>query len=111
MLVNYFKVGMRNILKYKAFSFINVFGLAIAMSVCMLIIAIVADQRRYDQFHVNKERIYRILSQTADSSTPYASTPFPLAGTLKTDYPIVDKSTHLVMGVGGEATYQEKTVK
>ena len=37
MISNYLKVGLRNILKYKTFSFINVFGLAAAMSVCMLI--------------------------------------------------------------------------
>jgi putative ABC transport system permease protein len=60
MLGNYMKVGLRNILKHKTFSLINVFGLAAAMSVCMLIIMIIADQRGYDQFHVNKDRIYRI---------------------------------------------------
>src|SRR5690606_25289405 len=38
MFRNYFKTGLRNILKYKAFSFINIFGLGLAMSVCMLII-------------------------------------------------------------------------
>jgi putative ABC transport system permease protein len=111
MLINYLKVGIRNILKYKSFSFINVFGLATAMSVCMLIIAMIADQKEYDQFHVNKDRIYRILSQAPGPSTPYASTPFPLAGTLKADYSITDESTHLIMGVGGDALYQEKTVE
>ena len=54
MFKNYFKVGIRNILKHKAFSFINVFGLALAMSVSMLIILMLADQRRYDQFHEKK---------------------------------------------------------
>ncbi len=48
MFKNYFKVSMRNILKYKIFSFINVFGLAVAMSVCMLIILMLADQKSYD---------------------------------------------------------------
>lgn len=57
MLKNYFKVGIRNILKYKVFSFINIFGLAMAMSVCMLIILMLADQNRYDRFH-EKERSY-----------------------------------------------------
>ena len=54
MFQNYFNVGVRNILKYKVFSFINVFGLAVAMSVCMLIILMLADQRRYDAFHAKK---------------------------------------------------------
>ena len=48
MIFNYLKVGIRNFLKYKTFSFINVFGLAAAMSVCMLIMLMLADQRSYD---------------------------------------------------------------
>jgi putative ABC transport system permease protein len=109
MLKNYLKVGIRNLLKYKAFSFINVFGLALAMSVCMLIILMLVDQTRYDQFHINKERIYRILSDDLNSPFPYASTPVPLASALKSNYSLIEASTHLIRGVGGEATYQEKT--
>src|SRR6188768_1660121 len=56
MFRNYFKVGIRNILKYKTFSFINIFGLAVAMSVSMLIILMLADQHRYDQFNEKKDR-------------------------------------------------------
>jgi len=109
MLENYLKVGIRNLLKYKTFSFINVFGLSLAMAVCMLIILMLADQTRYDQFHVNKERIYRILSDDGNSAFPYASTPVPLASALKSDYTLIEASTHLIRGVGGEATYKEKT--
>lgn len=102
MFQNYFNVGIRNILKYKVFSFINVFGLAVAMSVCMLIILMLADQGRYDVFHTKKDRIYRILSNT------YATTPYPLASALKAEYPIVEETTNLTPGVGGDVTYQEK---
>ncbi len=111
MVLNYIKVAIRNVLKHKTFSFINVFGLAAAMSVCMLIIAMLADQKQYDQFHRNKERIYRVLSKAADSSRPYASTPFPLAATLISDYPVIEDATHLVMGVGGEVTYNGETAE
>jgi putative ABC transport system permease protein len=102
MFQNYFNVGIRNILKYKVFSFINVFGLAVAMSVCMLIIMMLADQSRYDAFHSNGDRIYRILSNT------YATTPYPLANALKAEYPIVEETTNLTPGVGGDVTYQQK---
>lgn len=111
MVLNYFKVAIRNVLKHKTFSFINVFGLAVAMSVCMLIIAMLADQKQYDQFHSKKERIYRILSKAPDSSSPYASTPFPLSGTLSSSYPVIEDATHLVMGVGGEIVYNGKTAE
>ena len=110
MFENYFKVGIRNIIKYKAFSFINVFGLAVAMSICMLIILMLADQHRYDQFHEKKNRIYRILSSAQNARQPYATSPYPLASTLKSEYPIVEEATNLTPGVGGDATHQQRIV-
>jgi len=108
MYKNYFKVGIRNILKYKVFSFINIFGLAVAMSVCMLIILMLAEQNRYDQFHEKKDRIYRILSNYEDSRQPYATSPFPLANTLRSEYTVVEETTNLTPGVGGDVVYQQK---
>jgi len=108
MFRNYFKVGFRNILKYKTFSFINIFGLAVAMSVCMLIILMLADQNRYDQFQEKKSRIYRILSDYEGSKQPYATSPYPLANALKAEYPIVEETTNLTPGVGGDAKYQQR---
>lgn len=111
MFFNYLKIGIRNILKYKVFSFINIFGLALAMSVCMLIILMLVDQKSYDQFHPKKDRIYRILSNRDGSGKSNASSPVPLATTLKTDYPIVEDATRLILGVGGDAMYNQKTAE
>ncbi|MDN5200990.1 ABC transporter permease [Fulvivirgaceae bacterium BMA10] len=111
MFKNYFKVGVRNILKYKTFSFINVFGLAVAMSVCMLIMLMLADQKQSDQFHVKKERVYRIICTADDYVLPWASTAVPLAGTLKTDYPIIEEATQLIKGIGGDVNYKGKTME
>ncbi len=111
MIKNYFRIGWRNILKYKVFSFINVFGLAVAMSVCMLIMLMLADQKNYDQFHQKKENIYRVLTKMPKSFKPNASSPYPLASTIKSDYPIIEKATHLVPGVGGDAIYQQKATE
>jgi putative ABC transport system permease protein len=102
MFQNYFKIGWRNIIKYKAFAAINVFGLALAMSVCMLIILMLADQRRYDAFHEKGDRVYRILTNT------YATTPYPLAAALKTEYTVTEETTNLTPGPAGDATYQSK---
>lgn len=110
MFKNYFKVGIRNILKYKVFSFINVFGLAVAMSICMLIILMLADQNRYDQFHTKRDHIYRILSSTAAGRQAYASSPYPLATALKSEYPIIEETTRLTPGVGGDAIFNQRSV-
>ncbi|MBL7865928.1 MAG: ABC transporter permease [Cyclobacteriaceae bacterium] len=108
MLKNYFKVGFRNILKYKVFSFINVFGLAVAMSVCMLIMLMLADQLRYDQFNTKQDRIYRILSDYEGSRQAYATSPFPLADVLRSDYPIIQASTRLTPGIGGDVNVDQR---
>ena len=108
MFKNYFKVGIRNILKYKMFSFINVFGLAVAMSVCMLIILMLADQKSYDQFHEKKDRVYRILGTPEIGSPPYATVSLPLSKTLKEDYPIIEEAIFLRQGIGGDATFEDK---
>lgn len=109
MFKNYFKTSIRNIIKYKVFSFINVFGLAVAMSVCMLIILMLADQNRYDQFHKNRNQIYRIVSDYEGSRQPYATSPFPVSASLKSDYPIIKDAVSLTPNIGGDATYGQKT--
>ncbi|NOT74677.1 MAG: FtsX-like permease family protein [Cyclobacteriaceae bacterium] len=111
MFKNYFKVGIRNILKYKVFSFINIFGLAVAMSVCMLIILMLADQKSYDQFHEKKDRIYRVLTKIKTSLKPNASSPFPLAQAIRSEYPITESATQLTPGPGGDVMYKEKSVE
>lgn len=111
MLYNFIKVGLRNILKYKLFSFINIFGLALGMSVCMLIILMVIDQKNYDQYHPFKDRTYRILTKRQESSKPNASSPFPLAELLKAEYPFVQEATTISLGVGGDLTVGEKSTE
>jgi putative ABC transport system permease protein len=110
MFFNYLKTGLRNLLKYKVFSFINVFGLAAAMSVCMLIMLMIDDQKSHDQFNVNKERIYRLLCDKADFRNPYATTPYPLAAAVKAELPGVETTTHLVLGPGGDMILGKKSM-
>ncbi|TRX56168.1 FtsX-like permease family protein [Fulvivirga sp. M361] len=111
MFKNYYKVGIRNILKYKTFSFINIFDLAVALSVCMLIILMLADQTGYDRFHVKKDRIYRVLMHPASHSNPYATAPVPISDAMKQQYPIIEDATCLRRGLGGDAVYNNKAVE
>ena len=109
MLANYLKVGTRNILKHKTFSLINIFGLAAAMSVCMLIIMIIADQKSYDQFHTNKDRIYRIQTIGKNGNEMRtASSALPLAEVLRKDYAGIEASSALVRNIGGDLLYKDK---
>lgn len=77
MIGNYIKTSGRNLVRNKLFSTINIVGLAISMSVGLLLIALVLDLHSYDRFHKNGERIYRItniLTSNREQSSKYAST-------------------------------------
>ncbi|RRB00128.1 ABC transporter permease [Larkinella rosea] len=68
MIGSYLKTSRRNLLHNKLFSSINVIGLAISMSVGLLLIAFVLDMHSYDKFHKNGERIYRITNVVTENS-------------------------------------------
>jgi putative ABC transport system permease protein len=103
MLINYLKIGFRNLLKYKAFSLINIFGLAVAMSVCMLMILMYADQLSYDQFHKNKDQVYRLVTTPLNQNNFRATLPFPVAEKLKSQYSIIEETAILRKGISGDA--------
>ena len=60
MIANYFKIAIRNILRHKVYSFINIFGLALGLSVFMLIAIFIQFEFSYDKFHENHNRIYHV---------------------------------------------------
>jgi putative ABC transport system permease protein len=60
MIRSYIKIALRNISKRKLYSFINAFGLSIGIAFCILIYLFIDDERSFDQFHSNKDLIYRV---------------------------------------------------
>src|SRR6218665_2965451 len=77
MIGSYIKTSKRNLLRNKTFSLINIVGLAISMSVGLLLIAFVLDMRSYDRFNKNGKRIYRItnvLTENRKQSGKFATT-------------------------------------
>jgi len=63
------------------------------MSVGMLIILMLADQKSHDQFNEKKDRTYRILTDRKDWRHPYATSPVPLAAAMIAEFPIVETAT------------------
>lgn len=86
MWLNYLKVGFRNLQRHKYFTILNMIGLAIGMSVSLLIITLFVSITNYDEFHVNKKNIYRVLTFTS-TGNEYASAPALLGERLKTEFP------------------------
>ncbi len=60
MFQNYLKTALRNLAKHKVFSFINIFGLALGIAACLLILQYVRFERSYDNFHEKGDRIFRV---------------------------------------------------
>jgi putative ABC transport system permease protein len=60
MMKNYFKTAFRNLAKNKSYAFISIFGLAIGMTVCILLLLYVKNELSYDRFNKNAEHIYRL---------------------------------------------------
>jgi putative ABC transport system permease protein len=65
MLKNYFKIAYRNLLSKKGFSLINIIGLSIGMTCCLLIFQYVAFEYSFDKFHEHKQELYRVLQAYA----------------------------------------------
>ena len=112
MIRNYLLTAFRNILRNKRFSLINIFGLSLSMSVCMLIIVVIQDQLSYDNFFTEKNRIYRVQSTDSLSNVPldYASTTFPLGYELANNYPFVENAVILNNSFFGEAAKDEALI-
>ena len=100
MFRNYIKIAFRNLSRNKAYSFINIFGLAIGLSTCMLIMLYIFSEEGYDRQNKDASRIFRIV-QTAEingqaKEKPWAATSGPMARGIKNDLPEVEQSTRLL---------------
>ncbi len=97
MLKNYLKIAWRTLRKQQGFTFINVFGLAIGLACCMLIMLYVLDELSYDRYNAKADRIYRINTDVKFGGTDsrMAVSADPLGPTLKQDYPQVEQFVRL----------------
>ncbi len=98
MLRNYFKIAARTLWKHKGFSAMNVAGLALSMAVCLLIILFVREQMRYDRFHENADRTYRVVADAVDPDSnivPVGATPAPLAAVLESEVAGIEETVRL----------------
>jgi len=95
MFRNYLKVALRNIIRHKGYTFLNIFGLAIGMACCILIGLWVLDELNYDRFHENASSICRVESnQNFSGRTLHIYwTPHPLGPALKAEIPEIKNST------------------
>ncbi|MCP4725766.1 MAG: FtsX-like permease family protein, partial [bacterium] len=110
MVKNYLKTALRNITKYKWYSTINIIGLAIGMTCCLLIMLWVFDELSFDKFHENDDKIYRVEQDQSYGAGLYhvVVTPIPLVPYLIDEIPeIVDATRYISIG-GINIKYEDK---
>ncbi len=112
MIGHYLKVSTRNLARYKAYSFLNILGLAIGMASSLILLQYVLFENSYDRFHANADRIFRIqfeYYQKGQRELNLASTYSAVGPALKQDYPEVERTARVIgAGDGTVVTYNNQ---
>ncbi|MGN6532661.1 MAG: ABC transporter permease [Ginsengibacter sp.] len=113
MFKNYFKTAWRSFLKNKTFSFINIAGLSIGISVCFIILLFVQNELSFDRFNKNADRIVRIVFQANINGGKINESNVmpPVAEAMKSDYPEVEDATRIRVYGAPKISYQGRTFK
>lgn len=113
MFRHYLKIAFRNLWKNKSFSFINVLGLSVGLSVCFIIMLFVQDELSYDRFNEKADRIFRVVFKATINGGKINESNVmpPTAQALKNDYPEVEEATRLRNYGRPKIIYGEKTFK
>ncbi|HEY3430011.1 MAG TPA: ABC transporter permease, partial [Cyclobacteriaceae bacterium] len=99
MLINYVTIALRNLFKYKIFSFINIAGMSISLASVLVIALFVHDELSYDQHISNVDRKFRVYDiSTLDDGqvNTLAITPYPFATYLQKDYPEIESTLRIM---------------
>ena len=98
MIKNYLKIALRNALRYKGFTALNLLGLVVGLVSSMLILMWINDEMQVDKFHANGDRIYQVfrnMKQSGGMVNTVWSIPKPAADLLREEYPEVDQVAQL----------------
>jgi putative ABC transport system permease protein len=112
MIRNYLLVALRNILRNKLFSAVNIFGLAFGICSALLIFLWVNDELQYDHFHDRSNRLYRVMENqqyTDGQRYTFSATPAPMAPFIKEKYPEIEKASRFTWSVDNLFQYGEKS--
>lgn len=106
MIMNYLKIAYRNIIRQKFYSLLNIAGLAISITCCILISLYIQEEMSYDKFQPDVERIYRLCNRNnmGGKIDTYCNAPRPITPQMKEIYPEIEAVTRVV-GINGLYTH------
>lgn len=110
MIVSYLKITLRHLWRYKVYSFINIFGLAMGLACALLIMLWVQDELSFDEFHSNSENLYQIEQDVVyDNRTYHLNiTSWPCVPAWKEEVPEVINATRTAFIKGRSFRYEEQ---
>src|SRR5580692_9840716 len=112
MFSNYLKIAIRNLKKYKFISFINLFGLTIGLTCCLLILTYILHEVSYDRYNSKADRIYRVTRSFSNKdgivSLHLGAVAPPVGPLLQNDFPDIQKVTRILPGGTSTMKYEEK---
>ena len=113
MFKNYLTVAVRNILKYKLFSIINITGLVIGMTCCLMLFIYVQDELSYDRFHKDYDKVYRIAlhGKIGGQEVQTANSSLPVGPAMQAEIPGIEEVTRLKLSTNGSGyamRYEDK---
>ena len=113
MIRNYLKIALRNLMKYKFISAINLFGLAIGLTCCLLILSYILHELSYDRYNVNHKNIYRVgrtfvNPETGALNLKLGTVAPPVAPLLQNDFKEIKKITRFLPAGNTAVRYGEK---
>jgi putative ABC transport system permease protein len=110
MIRNYFLTAIRNILRYKGFSFINILGLSIGIAATLLILLWVQDELSFDKFHKHADRLYQVEEDQYYSGEVYhvTVTPYPSGPVWREEIPEIENACRYQWSFGMLFNYGEK---
>ncbi len=114
MIKNYFKTAWRNLVKYKFISLINLFGLTVGLTCCLLITTYVLNELSYDRYNKNAKNIYRVTrsfnNQDGVVSLNLSTVSPPFGYYLPTDFPEIKRMTRLLNAGTLPFKYKDKLI-
>ncbi|WAC12623.1 ABC transporter permease [Dyadobacter pollutisoli] len=94
MIRNYFKIAFRNLSRNKTYAGINIFGLAMGLATCLLIILYISDELSFDKHHKDPDRIFRVA--TSSKLEDWSAAAGPVAAGLQNDFPEVEAAARIL---------------
>lgn len=112
MFKNYFKIAWRNLTRHKIISFINLFGLTVGLTCCLLILTYILNELSYDRYNKDADQVYRITrtfyNGNGDETLKLATVAPPFGYYMPSEFPEIQEMTRLLNGGNIPMRYEDK---